>query len=785
MGERTVREVLKRRSDETLRQIEARRKKGKPSRRKRRSFGKTLLLLLGVVLVAGLGWSGWLWFSANQAFGAHQWDRPARVYARALELYPDKEISRDAVQRELERLGYRETEIPDRPGTYNRISNGLRFVTRSFRFWDGEQASRDVTLKFSGERLSEIRDSRSRDDIVLLRLDPPLIGNIFPASGEDRIVTALDELPQLLVDMLLAVEDRRFHEHHGVDPRSIARAFTSNVESGEIRQGGSTITQQLVKNFYLSAERTLWRKANEAIMAVAIDASYSKDDILAAYMNEVYLGQDGNRAIHGFGLASHFWFQKPVQELDPAEMALLIGMIKGPSAFDPRRNPEAALQRRNTVLDVAAREGVLSEDEASRARQAPLAVTQNAPAGTSFYPAFMEMLHDQLKRDYDEGELTQAGLKIFSTLDPDIQATAERALANQLEIIEQARGLRLGSLEGAVVVTGIEGAEVRAIVGGRQARYAGFNRALAAVRPIGSLMKPIVYLSALNQPEHFTLATPLEDRPLEIEMPDGSVWKPQNYRGEYHGEVTLFDALVHSYNVPAVRTGLSVGVTEVIRNLQLLGFGRTPNAYPSLLLGAVTMTPVEVAQIYNTLASGGFRTPLNTIREVTDADGRPLTRYPLEVNESVNPEAAYIVNRAMQWITREGTAQSAGQQLGVSVAGKTGTTDDYRDSWFAGYSGDQLGVVWVGMDDNSTTNLTGASGALPVWTRMMQSIADKPFRPVKPDGVNEVLVDMRTWQRAEEGCRSARLLPFIKGSAPANEPVCGGNVVDKLKSVFQ
>ncbi|MDX1455423.1 MAG: penicillin-binding protein 1B [Gammaproteobacteria bacterium] len=784
MGERTVQEVLKRRSDETIRKLEAMRNKGKPRKKRGSGWKGFILFLVVVLLLAGLGWAGWLGYSAKEAFAAHRWDQPARVYARALELYPDQQISRAAVIRELERLGYRQVEVPDREGSYSTFSNGLRLVTRGFVFWDGTQDSREVSLQFSGDRLASIKDTGRNDQVVLLRLDPPLIGNIFPASGEDRIVTSVDEVPQLLVDMLLAVEDRRYYEHAGVDPKSVLRAAAVNIEAGQIDQGGSTITQQLVKNFYLTPERSFVRKANEAVMAFAIEMFHSKKDILSAYLNEVYLGQDGQRAIHGFGLASHFWFQRPIQELEPHQMALLVGMIRGPAAYDPRRNAERARERRNQVLDIAVDQGVLEDAAARAAREKPLGVTQDAPAGTSYYPAFMDLVKEQLAALYNEGELTRAGLKIFSTLDPDIQLEAEQALDGQLTSIERSRGLPAGSLEGAVVVTGLDGAEVRAVVGGRDARFAGFNRALSAVRPIGSLMKPVVYLSAFNQPNRFSLATLVEDQPLEVELPDGKVWKPENYKGEYHGTVPIYSALVNSYNIPTVKVGLGVGVEEVIRNLQLLGFGRRPTAYPSLLLGAVTMTPMEVAQIYNTLAVGGFRTPLRAIREVIGPDGQPLTRYDLEVKESTDMAATYVVNRALQWVTREGTARSAAQ-LPFGVAGKTGTTNDYRDSWFAGYSGDQLSVVWVGRDDNEPSNLTGASGALPVWIRLMRNIAAESYRPVKPDNVEEVLVDMRSWQRASEGCNTARRLPFVEGSAPDNEPACGGNLVDKMKSVFQ
>ncbi len=783
MGERTVREVLKRRSEETLRKIQVRRNKNKVLKERRRGRGLFLKLLL-LVIVAGLAWCGWLAWRAQAEFRAHEWVVPARVYARALELFPGRELSSGGLVAELQRLGYARRATPDAPGTYAADGGRVRFVTRAFRFWDGDQPSLDVTASFREGKLAALHGVNG-DELFLVRLDPPLIGSLFPRTGEDRILVRLEEVPPDLVNMLLAVEDRRFNEHHGVDPRAIARALGANVAAGEITQGGSTITQQLVKNFYLTPERSFVRKMNEAVMALAIDASFTKEQILEAYLNEVYLGQDGQRAIHGVGLASYFYFEKPLRELEAQEMALLVALVRGPSHYDPRRHAQRARERRDLVLSVAAEQGVLAADAASRAAERPLRVSAKPPQGTTYYPAFMELLKEQLRREYDESDLTAEGLQVFSTLDPVAQLAAERALGDGLARIESARGIAANSLEGAIVVTGIEGGEVQAVVGGREARFAGFNRAIAAVRPVGSLIKPFVYLSALADAGHWTLVTPVDDSPVEVQLPDGNVWKPANYRDEYHGTVSMLEALAGSYNAATVRVGMQVGVSEVVRRLQLAGFGRTPNAYPSLLLGAVTMTPLEVAQVYGTLAGGGFRTPLSTIREVLRPDGSPLQRYPLEVNESLDPRSVYLTNRALQNVTREGTAAAAGRALNVTVAGKTGTTDDFRDAWFAGYSGDRLAVVWVGRDDNEPAGLTGASGALPVWIALMQDVAREAFRPVKPQGVDEVWIDMQSLKRATGQCPTARQLPFIAGSAPQNEPACGNGFMDKVRDIFQ
>lgn len=779
MGERTVREVLKRRSDETLRKLEKMRNKGKRPRRRMR-FRTVIFSLLALLVIGSLGWAGWVAFHAQDEFRSHQWSVPARVYARALEIYPDAPISRSDLLAEIERLGYQQSPSLDVPGSYATPSGHVRLHTRPFHFWDGEQEAQRVEVRFQGDTVRDIVDLQTDAAIPLLRLEPPLVGSLFPSTGEDRILVELDKVPQEFIDMLIAVEDRRFYEHIGVDPKSIARALAANVEAGEVRQGASTLTMQLVRNFYLEREQTYWRKLNEAIMALSIDFGFPKSQILESYLNEVYLGQQGQRAIHGIGLASYFYFQRPLQELRIEEMALLVGLIKGPSHFDPRRHPERALERRNLVLDIAESEGVVSASTAQLAKQRPLAVVSDAPQGTSFYPAFMDVLKDQLKAEYDEYDLNNGGLKIFSTLDPRVQDIAEQRLADGLDQLERNRSIPTGTLEGAVVVTSLDGGEVQAIVGGRQARYAGFNRAYSAVRSIGSLIKPVVYLSALERPDLYTLITPVDDSPIEVELPNGDVWQPDNYRDIYHGTVPLYEALVNSHNAATVRVGISIGIDKVIRNLQLLGFGRTPRTYPSLLLGAVTMTPFEVAQVYSSLGNGGYRSPLNTIREVLDARNEPLQRFGLQVTESVDRDAAYLVDRALQWVTREGTARSLPQFTGRQLAGKTGTTNDFRDAWFAGFSGDRTAVVWVGRDDNEPVNLTGASGALPIWGRLMDDIAEQPYRPLKPESVIETWVVPSARTLSTPDCPMARQVPFIKGSAPDGKPDCRAQEIERL-----
>ena len=456
----------------------------------------------------------------------------------------------------------------------------------------------------------------------------PLIGGIYPGHNEDRELLRLSQFPKPLIDTLIATEDRKFYTHWGIDPRGIARALFKTV-TGQRIEGGSTLTQQLVKNFFLTSERTLTRKGTEALMAVLLEMHYSKDEILETYLNEIFLGQDANRAIHGFGLASYFYFDRPLDRLELQEIALLVGMVKGPTVYDPRKNPELTLKRRNVVLQEMVSQNVITQAQFVVARQKPLGVINRAPAGTSPYPAFLQLVHRQLERDYREEDLRSEGLRIFTTLDPRVQHQAEAALSSRLAEIEKSRRMAANSLEGAVVVSSTQTGEIQALVGGREARYAGYNRAIDAQRQIGSLAKPIVYLTALEDPAHYTLITPLDDSPLVWKQPGTTDWKPQNYDRQFHGQVQLRTALAHSYNVATARLGIALGVDRILDKLPAIRHRTRPPPFASSLLGAYELSPIEVAQLYQTFADSGFRTPLRAIREVVTADGKPLQRYPL------------------------------------------------------------------------------------------------------------------------------------------------------------
>ncbi len=724
-------------------------------------------------MLVAVGYAAWLDVHVRGQFEGRRWSVPARIYARPLELYPGKRLQADALEQELRAAGYQRTAAANQgAAAYTRHGDSFRVHTRRFQFWDGEQPARTVRIQLRGGQVRSLRASGGQQ--ALIRLDPALIGRIYPSHHEDRLLVRLEELPVGLVAALLSVEDRDFAHHHGISPRAIARAMFANLRAGAVVQGGSTLTQQLAKGYFLSGNRTWWRKLNDAVIALILEAHYDKAEILEAYVNEVYLGQDGQRSVHGFGLAAQFYFGRDLDALRLPELALLVAMVRGPSYYNPRRHPRRATKRRNLVLAQMLELGTITDARAKQAKSAPLGVIA-ASRGTSRYPAFVDLVRRQLRRDYRDEDLRGEGLRIFTTLDLRTQRIAERSLRNRIARLERDHGNGKGALEGAVILTAPQSGEALAVVGGRHEGRAGFNRALDAVRPVGSLIKPAVYLAALEQPRRYTLASPLLDELVTIRAATGTLWQPKNYDGTVHGRISLYEALVKSYNLATVRLGMEVGLDAVTESLQRLGIERPLEPFPSLLLGAVELSPVEVTQMYQTLAGGGFRVPLRAIREVTSAKGEPLSRYPLSVQQAFEPEPVFLLVEAMRGVMTEGTGRSSRARLGAGLvtAGKTGTTDDLRDSWFAGFTEDLLAVVWLGHDDNTPAGLSGSKGALQVWIDMMASLGPRSLESPTPDGVEWAWTDVQRGLTTQAGCPGAVRYPYVRGSQPRHGPCAG------------
>lgn len=755
----------------------ARKKSGSKAsaRGKKRSFAMLKwvsgLLLLCFMLVGA--YSLYLSQTVRVKFEGKRWAVPARVYARPLELYVGASIQPDQLQAELRALGYRKVKQVKSAAQWSGAGNRFALFSRDFQFWDGAESGQLVRVAFDSNGISALSGAGKKQALDLVRLEPPLIGSIYPSHKEDRVLVRREDLPEHLVNALLAAEDRQYFHHHGVSPQGIMRAIAANVRAGKAVQGGSTLTQQLVKNFFLTPERSLKRKLDEALMAIILETRYDKDEILEAYANEVFLGQDGARAIHGFGLASYYYFNRPVNELKVHESALLVGVLKGASYYNPRQHPERALDRRNLVLQLMAEQGFIPDEEWQAAMMRPLGVSSKGRKTGVSHPAFIDLVRRQLSQDYREEDLTSEGLRVFTTMDPWMQRVAEQGLSSGLDQLEKGKRVSTG-LEGALVLVSPQGGEVRALVGGRESRFAGFNRALDAVRPVGSLIKPALYLLALAQPDKYTLVSMLEDKSIQVKGKNGQVWNPKNYDRKERGLVQLHTALAKSLNLATVHLGLSVGVDKLVSLLSDMGVKREIKPFPSLFLGAAAMSPLDVAQIYQVLAAEGFKSPLRAIREVTDAEGVALQRYGVEVEKVMDSAPVYLLNRNLVEVMREGTGRGISRYLpaGFEVAGKTGTTDELRDSWFAGFTGDLLAVVWVGRDNNKPSGLTGSSGALKIWGQVMKNLKPLPLSLIPPDNIDWLWVESGTGFLSESNCPDVLAMPFIKGSQPSVQASC-------------
>jgi penicillin-binding protein 1B len=733
-------------------------------------------------LVSLIALVAYLDVTIRKQFEGQKWALPAHVYTRPMELYVGQQIDRGLLQEELNELGYQDRNDLSRVGSYQFQPDQLRIHQREFRFWDGLQVQQQLNIDLVDDRIERISTTSAGQqaanfeptDTEIVRLEPRLFGSVSPLSHEDRSLLLLENVPPQLVNALIAIEDRQFYKHFGVNPLGIARAMVRNVSAGRVVQGGSTLTQQLVKNYYLTSERTIKRKLTEMIMAVLLEIHYSKDEILQAYLNEVYLSQAGNRAIHGFALGSQYFFARPLHELDLPEIALLAGIIKGPSSYNPLRHPERATQRRNLVLKTMLEEGYIDQLQYDEAVAARLRINHSASdIAPLSYPSFMGFVRQGLQDQYQQQDILTDGLQIYTTLNPRIQATLETTVNEELSNIEETRNIEKNSLQVAAVVIRTDNGEVAAMVGDRKATFSGYNRALMARRPVGSLLKPFVYLSALEQPQSWSLASRIDDRAITVSQRGSPDWKPQNYDGEEHGLVMLVDALARSYNLATVRLGMTVGVDTVSATLRRVGHTAEFQELPSLLLGATPMSVLEVGQLYLSIASGGFKTPVKSIRSVLSKENEPLARFPLAIDQVIEPQFNNLITYALQDVVRNGTARSVlpGFRYDYGLAGKTGTTDDYRDSWFAGFSGNYLTVVWIGRDDNKSTGLTGASGAAKIWAKQMQQM---PLERLELPFHEDVTAQRIYYSKnpEQQDCSLVRQLPILIESLPLERLPC-------------
>ena len=719
-----------------------------------------------VFLFSFVGYIYYLNDIIDDRFDGDTWAIPSRVYARPLEMYSGLKLNLESLVYELGLSTYHRVGTIPEAGQYRILSkNSIELHTRAFTFAEQVEPPHHIRVDFSLDTVVRIVDLKTTAPLELLRLPPVIIGSYHPRNGEDRELLAADDIPPLLIKILIAVEDKQFYKHIGVNPFSIARALIANIEAGKTVQGGSTLTQQLAKNLFLTPERSLIRKINEAFMAFLLEARFDKDTIMTAYVNEVFLLQQNRISINGFAQASRMLFKQSINHLSTDKLALLVGMVKGPTRYNPIKNPQAAKQRRNLVLRISRDHRIIDESQYQALMKKPLGTISRLPAVNPF-PAYLDLVKRQLTSNYSADELSARGLRIFTPFDPLVQRHLEQGLKAGMNRFKQSE------LQSAVIVTDYLNGDIQALVGDRDVDYPGFNRAIMAQRQIGSLIKPLLLYSLLEDQEN-SLATLVTDKPIRIKQSDGKIWEPRNYDRKLHGEMSLYQAFINSYNLPFVHLGVNGGLEALSDNLDKIHLLKHDVIYPSLLLGTTAMSAFEVAQMYQVIANNGYFTALTTIRQVSDSDNRILKSHPVDSFKLFDQSTMLQVQRALVGVAEEGTARYLKQRFtGKTVAGKTGTTNDSRDSWFAGFTERQLAVVWLGRDDNKPIDLTGSSGALRVWADIMETTGFGAFKLTRDDKLDWHYINRINGGLTRDGCDDAVLLPFTKPQIPSIRSTC-------------
>ena len=696
------------------------------------------------------------------------WTVPAKVYARPLELAEGGKINVDVLKKELEILSYELTKgIPDTPGEFSQSQQSVNIFIRGF----GSQEPGLYRLKIENDKIDSIK-RKDGISIDLIQLEPLSIGGMFPSHLQDRILLNFSQVPKDLEEMILVVEDRNFYSHKGISLKSIMRAFIKNTKALGIEEGGSTITQQLAKSLFFSPEQTIRRKIKEAIAALLIEMHYSKQEILLAYINDVFIAQSGRRAIHGFGLASQFFFGTDLKNLSLDQKALLVGMLKGPSLYSPINNPDRAKTRRDLVLSLIKNDSLITEEEYLDLKGKSLKVIPPSFKSLSKYPAFNDIVILDLRKNFDDSDLRTKGLKIITNLDPVVQDYLEESIKDTKLKLKRRYGSQLNGLEGAGIVIDSFSGEVVAAIGSTKPNNYGFNRAINAVRPIGSLVKPFIYLSALQHYTKYNLSTLLDDSKLSVSLPGSKLWEPNNFDKKFHGNVPLHVALSESYNVATTRLGMDLGYSVVQETFTKLGIEKKIPKYPSIFVGSFEMTPLEAIQAYQTIASEGFYSPLNSIRTVESSEDVLSLSYPYKVEQRFRPEPIYLLKFVLKQTFISGTARGFSSRVieKWKTGGKTGTSDDQRDSWFVGYAGNYLMLVWLGFDDNRKSPLTGRTGALQVWKNFMSRLDPIAYEVRKPSRIRYEWVDAKDGLLSGERCKGSILIPFVEGTEPEMIP---------------
>ncbi len=734
-------------------------------------FIKYTLLIFILAVTALAIYGGYLSAQVENRFSARRWSIPSTVYSDTTLLYPGQHFNPPIFEQKLANLGYRTVDhLPSQKGELQTEPGSLIIFLNDLKTPWSHREGFAVRIVLDKTRIETIKSMDSGETVPILELEPEEIMQFFGPERERRQLISIDQVPQHLIFAVLAAEDHRFFQHHGIDWRGILRALMSNLQHGAIVQGGSTLTQQLAKNYFLTSARTLTRKLKEVLLSVIIELKYKKREILEIYLNEIYLGQKGSVAINGVGEASYFYFGKPVKKLTLSEAAVIAGLIKAPNHYSPYRDPLRCRIRRDVVLQSMHRWQWITETELESGFKEPVKAV-GFTVSDKKAPYFIDYVAEQLKALYRPEDLASLGLSIYTTLDTQVQTAAENALAKGLVRLESSnpklqREAPDEKLQGAIVVMQPETGHILAMVGGRNYSVSQFNRITQALRQPGSAFKPFVYLSSLNQ---FTPTALLSNDPKSYTV-DGTLWEPQNFEPVTEYTVSLKDALKKSYNLATVDLAMKSGLEKIVDIAGRFHFSTPIKPYPSAALGAFEVIPLELARAYCVFAAEGVQPFPLSFKGVVDEHGRILEHQHLNIERLITPAEAFIMNSMLQSVVREGTARSL-QRYGLTwpVAGKTGTTNDFKDAWFVGYTPDILALVWVGFDNADSIESTGASAALPIWADLINAIpqhrSDMEFKV--PEGVEKIRVCPVTGLIAVDGCPEPTEVYFLAGNSPA------------------
>ncbi|WP_235075952.1 transglycosylase domain-containing protein [Marinomonas profundimaris] len=723
-----------------------------------------------VALVTSVPFSAWVWWLNGQVvsrFEGQKWQVPSEVYSAPIILINGAPWKKQDLENLLEETGYRFGRNSQKVGWAARSRTKVSAHLRSYVDHLGFHESERRIFSFQNGRL--IIQALNGDEIGEARIEPQRIGFLYGGNTESRQILTYNEIPAPLIDILVAVEDQDFYHHWGISLSGIARAIVVNFTHGARRQGGSTLTQQLVKNMYLSSERTYTRKLTEVVMSLLLEYHYSKEAIITAYMNEVYLAQLGSSALHGFAAASQHFFGRPVNELNIDEFALLVGMVKGPSLYNPERSPNRAKARRNTVLAVLKDQGRLSVSDYNRLIKQPIRLASKKKE-RSVYGDYLDLVAMQLSRDFDETTLATKNLRIYTGVDIRAQRAASMAMRRQVAALEK-RDSKLKGLQGAMVVTDRLSGQVRAVVGSSGQHYTGFNRALGAVRPIGSLVKPPLYLSALAT-GRYTWWSNIEDKRLRFKV-GSQIWEPENYDRKTHGVVHLYEAMAKSYNLATVSLAHQIGFERVGDTLRQLGVKRPFTMRPAMALGALELSPFEVSRLYQPIASQGQSSELGVVLAVMDQNDQMMKRFDHQNDVPFTDALLAVTLDGMTKTPQIGTARAAQAAFpNLKFAAKTGTTNQQKDSWYVGITGDYSSVVWLGDDDNVPLSITGSSGAQKVWIDFTRNVNPRSLPDGLPNGAARFNVLNSEFEIAADRCDDKVSLAFILGTEPKKSTSC-------------